>query len=90
MAWGIFNKVKNIISNPVSTVIDVAKAHAKAARGVMNYFDKATTVKAEALDKISPFIPQLKPIAPVLLIADRLRKKITDPIVKTVNKINLD
>jgi len=98
MAWGIFNKikegVKNFVADPIGTtknvVIDVAKAHARAARGVMNYYDKATTAKAEALDTVSPFIPQLRAIAPALLVGDRLRKKITDPIVKAVNKINLD
>ena len=98
MAWGIFNKlkdgVKKFVSDPIGTtknvVVDVAKAHAKAARGVMNYYDKATTAKAEALDTVSPFIPQLRAIAPALLVGDRLRKKITDPIVKTINKINLD
>jgi len=105
MAWGIFNKLKegvknfgnfvpHMLTDPIGTaknaVVDVAKAHARAARGVMNYFDKATTVKAESLDTVSPFIPQLKAIAPVLLVGNRLRKKITDPIVKTINKINLD
>jgi len=105
MAWGIFNKLKEGVKNfgnfvprmladPIGTtknvVVDVAKAHARAARGVMNYYDKATTAKAEALDAVSPFIPQLRAIAPVLLVGDRLRKKITDPIVKAVNKINLD
>jgi len=58
-------------------------------RAYANYKDKATTKKADLLNDVSDFVPKLKVIAPVIKIADNLRKKITDPIMKRVNDIDL-
>jgi len=75
MAWGVFRK---ILTAPL-----------KAVRSYINYKDKATSVKADALNAVSTFIPQLKTIAPVIKIADNARKLVTDPVMKFLNKIDL-
>jgi len=76
MAWGIFKKV--------------LFAPLRAIRSYINYKDKATTVKADALNEISDFVPKLKVIAPAIKVADNVRKKITDPVVEWMNKLNLN
>lgn len=75
MAWGVFRK---ILTAPL-----------KAVRAYINYKDKATSVKADALNAVSTFIPQLKTIAPALKIVDNARKLVTDPVMKYLNKIDL-
>jgi len=76
MGWGTF--AKKILTSPL-----------RALRTYANYKEKATTKKADLLNDVSDFVPKLKAIAPVLKIADNLRKKITDPIMKRVNDIDL-
>jgi len=75
MAWGVFRK---ILTAPL-----------KVVRSYINYKDKVTSVKADALKAVSTFIPQLKTIAPVIKIADNVRKLVTDPVMKFLNKIDL-
>ena len=76
MSWGIFKK---ILFTPL-----------RAIRSYINYKDKATTVKADALNEVSDFVPKLKVIAPAIKVADNVRKKITDPVIWWMNKINLN
>ena len=76
MGWGTF--AKKILTSTL-----------RALRAYANYKDKATTKKADLLNDVSDFVPKLKVIAPAIKIADILRKKITDPIMKRVNEIDL-
>jgi len=76
MVWGIFKKV--------------LFAPLRAVRSYINYKDKAITVKADTLNEVSDFIPKLKVIAPVIKVADNVWKKITDPVVEWMNKLNLN
>jgi len=76
MGWGTF--AKKILTSPL-----------RALRDNANYKDKATTKKADLLNDVSDFVPQLRAIAPAIKIADNLRKKITDPIMRRVNDIDL-
>jgi len=47
-------------------------------------------MKADALNEVSDFVPKLKVIAPAIKVADNVRKKITDPVVEWMNKLNLN
>jgi len=73
MAWGIFKKILTVPG--------------KALRSYLNYKDKATTVKANALNEVSDFVPQLRAVAPVIKMADNVRKKVTDPVMKWMNNL---
>ena len=76
MAWGIFKK---ILLTP-----------ARAVRSYINYKDKATTIKADALNEIAPILPvPYQKAAPVIKLVDNLRKKVTDPVVGWLNKLDL-
>lgn len=75
MSWGIFKKIINLPLQGIKKYI--------------NYKDKGTTVKADLLNQVSDFIPQLRTIAPVIKIADGIRKKATDPVVKWINKLEI-
>ena len=76
MGWGTF--AKKILTSPL-----------RALRAYANYKDKSTTKKADMLNEVSDFIPQLRFVAPALKIADNLRKKVTDPIMRRVNELDL-
>jgi len=62
----------------------------RAVRSYINYIDKAPTVKADALNVVSDYFPKLKVIAPAIKAVDNVRKKITDPIIGWMNKLNLN
>ena len=76
MAWGIFRKI--------------LLAPARAVPSYINYKDKSTTVKADGLDAVAPFLPPAyQKVAPIIKTADTLRKKVTDPVIRWMNKLDL-
>ena len=65
-------------------------APARALRSYINYKDKATTVKADALETVAPFLPPAyQKVAPIIKTVDTLRKKVTAPVVGWLNKLDL-